>query len=63
VTSLSFLAEEILRDGEALRYPMREGGVYHMSGDDAARLRERFIENAMELAERAKAAVDARGVR
>lgn len=61
--SLGFLAEQILRDGEALKHPNREGGVYHMTGDAAAALRERFLENSMELAERAKKVADARELR
>lgn len=53
--SLDFLVEEILRDGEALKYPEREGGIYHMTGKEAERLRERFLEDSLELAERVKA--------
>lgn len=52
--STAFLAAEILRLGDALKYPDRiGGGVNRMSEAAAKELRETFLEYSMELARRA----------
>jgi hypothetical protein len=53
--STAFLVAEILRMGESLKWPNREGvGVNLMSTHEQRLLREKFLEYSMELAQRAQ---------
>lgn len=50
-----FLAAEILRMGESLKYPMREPhGIQRLPEAARVELREKFLEYSMELAERVR---------